>query len=69
MRYTKPRAFTAYIAVAAQGHPAVFLGYALTKRELKARYSEKYNGDLEVAGYAIAKVRVTDDSVARERAS
>lgn len=60
MRYTKPRDFIAYIAISWQGHPAVFLGYAFTKRELKARYEQMFHGDIEVGGYSIAKVRVTD---------
>ncbi len=60
MRYTPSRDFIAWIAVATSGQPAFFLGYALTKRALKQAYSEKYHGDLEVAGYRAVKVRVQD---------
>jgi hypothetical protein len=62
VRYTKPRDFVAYIALSAQGHPAVYLGYAFTKRALRESYRERFNADLESHGFTIAKVRVQDVS-------
>lgn len=53
--------FTAWIAFAESGYPALHLGIESTRQGLKRRYSEQFQaGDIEAAGYRLLKVRVTE---------
>lgn len=53
-----------WIALSWAGHPAPFLGYAFTRRALKAAYTEKFGTDqndtkaFDAAGYRAVKVRM-----------
>jgi hypothetical protein len=56
----------AWIAVSESGYPALFLGYWLTRKQLKAHYSDRFPAEEErhgakafdKAGYRAVNVRI-----------
>lgn len=65
MSQQKPVNCTMWIAVSFYGNPAPYLGYAFTRKQLKANYATKFGraDDLQAldrAGYRAVKVQMRE---------
>ena len=52
------REIRVWIAMSSAHHPAPFIGYAFTRKNLLAQYQQRYGQSLTQAGYRAVKVRL-----------